>query len=76
MSSFKFSEWVDSKKYLPANEELVIVSIKDDHGDYIRRYTSFGWQPHGFINKNDWIVENEVRNDVEAWMPLPEPYKD
>lgn len=76
MSSFKFGEWVDPKKCLPVSEELVIVSIKDDRGDHVVKHTSFGWRTSYMVNENAWIVDNEVRTDIEAWMPLPEPYKD
>ena len=59
------------RKDPPLSEETVIVSIKDDTivGDYY--YTSTGWYYKGI-----WVVDNEVNNQVNGWMDLPEPLKD
>jgi len=50
----------------------VIVSINDDRGDNDYRYTVTGWY---LAEGKCWIVDNEATINVEAWMPLPKPYK-
>ena len=59
------------RKDTPPSEETVIVSIKDELADRAYYYTSTGWYYKGI-----WVVDNEVNNQVNGWMDLPEPLKD
>lgn len=59
------------RKDTPPSEEPVIVSIKDELADRAYYYTSTGW-----FYKGIWVVDNEVNNQVNGWMDLPEPLKD
>ena len=59
------------RKDTPPSEETVIVSIKDELADRAYYYTSTGW-----FYKGIWVVDNEVNNQVNGWMDLPEPLKD
>ena len=59
------------RKDIPPSEETVIVSIKDELADRAYYYTSTGWYYKGI-----WVVDNEVNNQVNGWMDLPEPLKD
>ena len=59
------------RKDTPPSEETVIVSIKDERADRAHYYTSTGWYYKGI-----WVVDNEVNNQVNGWMDLPEPLKD
>ena len=64
--------WIPCSEKLPSNDDFVIITILDEHGDTKYRYSSFGW----YLNvAKCWIVDDELRNDVVAWAPLPEPYK-
>ena len=66
-------KWTRVKNGLPKNDELKIVAIKDEHGDNPYIFPTVGW----YLEKADcWIVDNECRSDVYAWMPLPEPPKE
>lgn len=56
--------WIPVSERLPEKEELYLVSVKNDHE---RRYSKTCW----FHSKNNWFA----RQDIIAWMPLPEPYK-
>lgn len=55
--------WVSVTERLPDKDGLYLVSVKNDHE---RRYSKTCW----YSNKN-WFA----RQDVVAWMPLPEPYR-
>ena len=66
--SLKNNMW---RKDTPPSEETVIVSIKDDTADRPYYYTSTGW-----YYKAIWVVDDEVKNQVNGWMDLPEPLKD
>ena len=59
------------RKDSPPSEKTVIVSIKDDTADRPYYYTSTGWYYKGI-----WVVDDEVNNQVNGWMDLPEPLKD
>ena len=59
----------------PKDDELCIVSICYDGCDTKHRYTSVGWRSSALAKENAWIVDNEVRTDIEAWIPLPLPFK-
>lgn len=56
--------WISVSERLPEKEGLYLVSVKNDHE---RRYSKTCW----FHSENDWFA----RQDIIAWMPLPEPYK-
>ena len=55
--------WIPVSEKLPEEKGLYLVSVKNDHE---RRYSKTCW----FHGKGNWFA----RQDVEAWMPLPEPY--
>ena len=63
--------WIPIEKGSPNNDEDVIVSVLDDHGDTPWKYTTVAWLCNGV-----WISDNEVLfGSVTAWMPLPKPYE-
>ena len=65
------AEWIPCSERLPSDDEYVIVSVLDDHGDTPWKYTTVAWLCNG-----TWIAYNEILfGDVIAWMPLPMPYK-
>jgi hypothetical protein len=55
--------WIPVTERLPEASGLYLVSVKNDHE---RRYSKTAW-----FEKEVWFA----RQDVIAWMPLPEPYK-
>ena len=57
--------WIPVSERLPEEEGLYLVSVKNDHE---RRYSKTCWY-HG--DGNWFALQN-----VEAWMPLPEPYRE
>lgn len=64
-------QWIPCSERLPRTEDFMIITMLDDSGDIPIIYSDFGWYASvgGF-----WVVDNETRKDVIAWMPLPEPY--
>ena len=56
--------WIPVTERLPEASGLYLVSVKNDHE---RRYSKTAW-----FEKDVWFA----RQDVIAWMPLPEPYKE
>jgi len=56
--------WVPCSERLPEKDGLYIVSVINDRN---RRYSKTCWY-HGH---EKWFA----RQDVVAWMPLPEPYR-
>ena len=58
------NKWIPVSERLPEKEGLYLVSVKNDHE---RRYS----KTCQYMGRNHWFA----RQDVEAWMPLPEPYK-
>lgn len=56
--------WTPVSENLPEKEDLYLVSVKNDHE---RRYSKTCW----FHGDGNWFA----RQDVEAWMLLPESYK-
>lgn len=64
--------WISVKNGLPPAHDLVIVSIKDNrcHHDY--RYTDAGWC---LTDGKRWRMDDGTIINVEAWMPMPKPYK-
>ena len=67
-------QWIPFPLQQPKCDTPYIVSIRDDSGDHVRRYTSVGWRSSSFLQENAWIVDDEVNCNVEAWMPMPEPF--
>ena len=59
------------RKDPPPSEKTIIVSIKDDTADRPYYYTSTGWYYKGIR-----VVDDEVNNQVNGWMDLPELLKD
>lgn len=55
--------WIPVSERLPKDKGLYLVSVKNDHD---RRYSKTCW----YYGEGNWFA----RQDVEAWMPLPEPY--
>lgn len=72
MPTIKQAKWIPVSEQLPKNEDWVTVTILDESGDTPYRYTDFGWY---MMQGHAWIVGNEVRNDIIAWMSKPKPYK-
>ena len=56
--------WIPCEERLPKVSGCYLVSVKNDHE---RRYSKTAW-----FEKCAWFA----RQDVVAWMPLPEPYKE
>ena len=65
--------WIPDSEKLPKPNELVdnvrkYYLIQDEYGDMcVARYTKKGWHP---------IESLFFLDDVVAWIPLPEPYKE
>ena len=57
--------WIPCSERLPEKDGLYIVSVINDHN---RIYSKTCWY-HGH---EKWFA----RQDVIAWMPLPEPYRE
>lgn len=66
-------QWVKCEKDNFPNmySDWKIVTIQDDSGDRPLVYTTVGW----YLDDGRWIVDNEVRQDVIAWMDLPKPWR-
>lgn len=62
--------WISTKDRLPEDDSEVIVSVYDDSYDNVYEYTCVAW-----YFKGSWIHNNEIISCVDAWMPLPKPYK-
>ena len=68
----KKEEWIPCDEKLPKPNELVdnvrkYYLIQDEYGDmYVARYT-----------RDEWIsIDSILQDNIVAWMPLPEPYKE
>ena len=59
-----YSDWIPVMERLPKENGCYLVSVKNDHE---RRYSKTAW-----FEKNTWFA----RQNIIAWMPLPEPYKE
>lgn len=55
--------WIPVTERPPEESGCYLVSVKNDHK---RRYSKTAW-----FEKDAWLA----RQDVIAWMPLPEPWK-
>ena len=73
MPTVEAPTWIPCSERLPKNDDYVIVTILDEHGDTPYRYTDFGWYLDA---AKCWIVASEQRIDVIAWMPLPRTFKE
>lgn len=58
-------KWIPVSERLPENEGLYLVSVENDH---LRHYSKTAW----FTVHKNWFS----RQDVIAWQPLPESYKE
>lgn len=67
----KAQDWIPCSERLPSDDEYVIVSVLDDHGDTPWKYTTVAWRCNGV-----WISDNDILcGTAVAWMPLPKPYR-
>ena len=61
----------DAMQWIPCSERL-----PEEKGDYLVTSKGSIWVANWF-NYTWWGIEKHCRwTDVEAWMPLPEPYKE
>lgn len=67
------THWIPCKERMPNTQTPVIVSVHDDNGDGSFDYPDFGWTTRF---GEYWIVDNEINNNVVAWMYLPKAYKE
>ena len=65
-------QWIPCDERMPDGQTEVIVSCCDDAGDSRYDYTACGWMTR---DGEYWIVDNEINYYVNAWMPLPKPWK-
>lgn len=66
------TNWIPTSKQLPENDTRVLTTIKTPHRTAVRS----GYYDKGlFMNDNGdcWKATDE---EVKAWKPLPEPYKE
>jgi hypothetical protein len=73
IKALEAQEWIPCKKRLPEDVEIgeeyptVIFSTKDAvYCGFYEYYYGGNW----------WAAEDYIVNDVIAWKPLPEPYKE
>lgn len=65
-------KWILCEDKKPSDDDIYIVSIIDDGGDSEFCYTYTGW----YIPEIDkWVVDDTLKSNIIAWMPLPEPYE-
>lgn len=65
-------QWIPCSERLPKHSEIVLVSFKTGMVQmckYLDDGSSYSWWSY----KDDCLAWN---NTVDAWMPLPEPYKE
>lgn len=60
--------WIPCSERLPIPEIEVLVTVSSAY----QLYTGTGWMLP--LSNNLWVVDNELRNDIVAWMPLPTSY--
>lgn len=73
MPTVEAPTWIPCSERLPENDDFVIITILDEHGDTPYKYTDFGWYLDA---AKCWIVASEQRTDIIAWMPLPRAFKE
>ena len=73
IKALEAQEWIPCKKRLPEDVEIgeeyptVIFSTKDAvYCGFYEYYCGGNW----------WVEEDYIVNDVIAWKPLPEPYRE
>lgn len=65
-------QWIPCSERLPKRDELVLVSYKTG-GVHLCKYLDDGSKNPWWSYIDDCCAWN---NTVDAWMPLPEPYKE
>lgn len=64
-------KWIKTSEKLPDLYETVVVTVRDEERTYtsaasLQRLNPIEWE-HGVYDYHDEVI---------AWMPLPEPYKE
>lgn len=73
----EYSRWVPVSKRLPEDGRPVLIYAWNVH-HVIARYESFRTETgykKCWVTADAWNGNTEIKDDVIAWMPLPEPYK-
>lgn len=76
----KPNKWIPVSERLPDDEDYVLVCYEDGHIRTAYYYIDTNIYPSEFEDccETGWYNYNEdfmYKQDVIAWMPLPEPYK-
>lgn len=70
-------EWIPVSERLPEDGRPVLIYAWNVH-HVVARYDSFRTE-NGYkkcwVTADAWNGNTEIKHDVIAWMPLPEPYK-
>lgn len=70
-------KWIPVSERLPEDGRPVLIYAQNVH-HVVARYDSFRTE-NGYkkcwVTADAWNGNTEIRHDVIAWMPLPEPYK-
>lgn len=76
LSNGKESSWIPVEERLPDPDEYLLVSFENFSVPMVGRYTVDDEDNGTFRvgNSNETFVEHDLF--VNAWMPLPEPYKE
>lgn len=61
-----FAGWIPVSEQLPEDDHSVLICS-------INGWQDVGWHEHGKWWKG--CSHADIRNDIIAWMPLPEPYE-
>ena len=75
----KTGKWIPCSERLPEKPEQVLIYAWNVHYVLAKYRELRTWEG---IYKMAWVMEDaynaphEIKHDVIAWMPLPEPYKD
>lgn len=64
------SKWIPVTERMPEVGQMVLVTLKSKRSDRIGQVDADYWRADG---EKDWYY---FQDDVLAWMPLPDPYKD